>query len=310
MRSDQTSLEILEREMRNNGWNERMSAYPNIQDQVALARRGKAFLLLFRGQEESPPRREDLFVIGQKSCPAYYDGNTEQLQFNFRDIAAKENMFRRLADEFAASPMCQEDVRAEDLLQRYRLASFEGRGRLGQVLVYGLQYQICRPGVRKWRKYLFVISCSTEEDVAIKYALRNLPTTAYVLEYAPPFGEGLFRRVSEVLNEFQGLGIERAYPDRDREVFVHYGMLPHYLLGYSVLQRSRTEGIYETTYVPNPWYAERRKTLLDPPDLTMIQMPLIEATHNEIAWIFHHGGNYRTIRHADGMDNIGSTVEG
>jgi len=152
---------------------------------------------------------------------------------------------------------------------------------------------------------MFVQSFTTEEKVALKYALHTRPSVAYVLEYAPPEQDQLFRRVSEVVHEFRELRLGYIYPDRDSEVFVNYVAFPHYLLGYSILHRVSGEPrTYETVYVPNPWYSERRATLENPPNLNREQQRIIKETCGEIAWIFHDGDDWRDIQHVNGTEDI------
>lgn len=260
---------------------------------------------MFRGQQDPPRRKEQLFLIGQKAQPAYHDGDTERLTFTFRAIGEKEDLFHKLARDFVASPMHQGRPTFDELMAQYRRTTVPERVRLGQLLIYGLQYQNCRREVSRWRRYMFVVSATMCDRVALNYALARLPAAGYVLEYAPPCHGSFYSRVSDVVRGFEDIRLGYIYPDRDSEVFVKYAMFPHYLLGYSLVHKVVGEGpVYETVYVPNPWYDERGATLRTPPDLSAEQRELMEETRREVAWMFHDGQDWRSMCRPEGEDDI------
>lgn len=294
------------------GWEHRHAAFPGIAEQIRFAQDSEGrFQLMFRGDRNPPPREQDLFLIGQKARPAYYEGDPNRLEFNFRALGDDQVLFREVAEAFVGSPMHKKSPTADELLTRYWASSPQERMRLGRLLLYGLHYQNLRPTVRRWRDYAFAMSCTTDERIALRYALKELPpNAAYILEYAPPGRGDWFCRVSDVIEEYNELELGHIFPDKDSEIFVNYGMFPHYLLGYSVLNRIGSGApVYEAVYVPNPWYAKRGATLVEPPNLNREQAEIIQATGGEIAWITHNGTDWRVVSLPDRRINISQPEE-
>lgn len=286
-------------------WTNRHERHPRIRGQILRAEQGDDFLLLFRGQRDAPPKQEDLFLIGQKARPAYHGGNVSRLRYTPRAIAEDRGLFEALARAFVDSPMHRGPPTLDSIMRRFDSGAPPVRFWLSQLLAYALQYQNLRPSVLRWRDYLFVMSGTTDERVALRYAVRQLPSLAYVLEYAPPVVGRWFIRVAAVIQEFDALQLGHIYPDRDSEVFVNYAMFPHYILGYSILHRVAGERCtYETAYVPNPWYADQGATLDDPPELSREQQDAIRETQQELAWVLRDEDGWTDLLYPDGLEEI------
>jgi hypothetical protein len=131
-----------------------------------------------------------------------------------------------------------------------------------------------------------------------------------VIKYAPSCHQFLYERLTEIIAEFDELHLARLYPDRDSEVFVPYGLLPHYILGYSHLKRRERRGsidIYAVEYIANPKFASGAASLDRPPDLDAEQCELIESLGHDIAWGYHTGSDWDRIRHSSGEIDISGT---
>lgn len=275
------------------GWGVRHAACPTIREQFRLCD-GKRFRLLFRGVKELP-HADNYFIIGHKTRPLYFAGQLSTLEHHARKLASERVLFERLVADFAASRMgsrLDEDVGPKLLNAYERAPEVRPRIRLAQLLLYGLQYQNNRPEVEEWRDYLFVLSASTSPDVAVRYALghrlaESLPDSAIVIEYAPPCSGHCFERMTDVLSEFAALDLGEWYPDRDNEVLIPCGMLPHFLLGYSTLTRHATAREYAVHYTPNPVYANGGASLECPPNLDAQQSKLMRELNGQVAWTLH-----------------------
>jgi hypothetical protein len=189
-----------------------------------------------------------------------------------------ESLFKDIATAFVSSPMAQKAKACpsvNELAEFYRTGSCAYRGDLSQTLLEGLHYQNYQ--IQEWRDYLFLLSCSTSDEVALQYALHHLPKRAFVLDYAPPCDSGLYKNADAMIKELRDLRLSFVYRNRDEEYFIWFAMLPHYLLGVSELQ-STGRFAYGMKYIANPWYEERGATLADPPNLEEAQRGLISRT--------------------------------
>jgi hypothetical protein len=179
---------------------------------------------------------------------------------------------------------------SERLMREYDESSEKKRRRLAELLLLGLQYQNYQQSVEQWRELLFLISCSRDDTIALRYALWFKkpdcpPQRAFIYDYAPPSNDSLHEPASAMLREFEDLGLHRAFPDKDKEFFVKMAMLPHYILGYAELRRIDLRE-YETKYHPSPHYADGGHTLDHPPKLTSKQLRLMNETKGKVAWLW------------------------
>lgn len=277
------------------GWHDRHQAHPQIREQIEKCD-GTRYQLLFRGMKKIPYQPE-LFVLGLKTRPQYSAGDPETLTRHARTLAGDELTFDTLVTDFVESPMMAKKAMCSvaALKSLYNECDERRRVRLAQLLLYGLQYQNTRQEVAKWRNYLFVLSATTTPDVAVRYALGHRhkepsPDTAFVIEYAPPCGGHCFERMTGILDEFKELNLGEWFPDRDAEVLIPFGMLPHYVLGYSKLHRPNGDGgdgPYFVEYVPNPAFLEDGCSLENPKDLDAEQAKKRDELNGQIAWAYH-----------------------
>ncbi|MEK6408927.1 MAG: hypothetical protein AABN34_18545 [Acidobacteriota bacterium] len=277
------------------GWANRHKSFPAIIQQFQLARNSPAVALMFRGDKQVP--RHNVFLLGVKSRPALYGGNIARLRFEISKVADDEVRFTELLVAFCSSPMVR-NVEAtpthDRILVEYQKSVRARRVRLSQILVLAIQYQNSQRSMRPWRHLLFLVSCSRRDEVAARFALghraaEDFPKVAYLYEYAPPALSSLHEPAVQVLMEFEELGLQNVYPDRDNEVFVQMAMLPHYILGYAELRRvstDRVSAVYDVNYHPHPSYASGEATLDNPPKLTEDQQALMVETRNQIAWVW------------------------
>ena len=275
------------------GWANRHDACPNVKRQLQSAKSSPdRFLLMYRGDGD-PLYLDNLFVMGQKARPLYHQGDLGQLKYTPRTLAEDVESFREIALAYVESPLGQSNhLTPDSLVKKYEALELQGRFWLSQGLIEGLQYQNCKSTVRRWRDLLFVISCSTSDEVALRYALGYRPSDeppreAFVFEYAPPVDNGYYRRVPETIQQFRQLELGWLYPDGDSEVFAWYGMMPHYILGYATLTRDpRKQARYTVRYTPNPAYEERGATLEEPPEMMAEQLALMRETEKYVAWVW------------------------
>lgn len=277
------------------GWTNRHKAFPAIVQQFQLGRRSPDAALMFRGDKQTP--HHNVFLFGIKSRPALYEGNIESLRFEVSKVADDEVRFSQLLEAFCSSEMAG-NVEVAPLRDRimveYRRSGRPRRVRLSQILALAIQYQNSRAAMRPWRDLLFLVSCSRRDEVAARYALghrpaEDFPEVAYVYEYAPPAADSLHEPAVEALRDFEELGLQNVFPDRDDEVFVKMAMLPHYILGYSELRRISTDrvyAVYSVNYHPHPTYACGKATFENPPRLTQRQKALIDETKGQVAWLW------------------------
>jgi len=301
------------REAEVQGWEERHRGCPNIGREVDRAREhDSGFLFMLRGTRHKPPYLKDTFVIGQKARAAYYRGDRPRLAGTPRRLSAQSSLFKKIAAAYARTRMA--DRSEADLVSYYEQLEPRERYLFAQLLIEGLHYQNCRPPVADLRDCLFVVSFTLHEAVALKYALdfrrnEDRPRNAWVLEYAPPKGGDYYRLAADVIRQFEEFNLGYIYRDRDREVFVWYAALPHYLLGYSQLVRDgETPDVYRVEFEPNPHYANGEATLDRPPDLNRLQREIIPRTVKELAWVRYdtepESEGWWELRSADGTESL------
>ncbi|GEM_PF-4898766 len=277
------------------GWKNRHEPFPAVVHNVQLAGSSPAFLLMYRGDRRPPSR--DVFLFGIKSRPALYEGDLTRLEYEVARVADDVVRFTHLLDAFLRSPMAKRAkvVPTRDrILSDYCTSDRARRIRLAQLLGLAIQYQNSQRDLRTWRDLVFLVSCSRRDDVALRYAVAHrssegFPDSAYIYEYAPPATDSLHEPAVEVLKDFEALGFDSVFPDRDNEIFVKMAMLPHYILGYAELRRVSADGVrgvYGVNYHPNPPYASGQATLESPPNLTDRQKALIRQTKGRVAWLY------------------------
>lgn len=288
------------------GWENRHLAHPTIIDQIRYAEESGEFQLLLRGESKEPEYLRYIFYLGRKSRPLYQP-RPARLKYNPRKVSEERTLFREIASAYVETEMAEKaGVSLDALLTRFDQSDRSRRIRLSQLLIDALQYQNCQQSAERYRNYLFLLSCSKDDAVALKYALHKLPHQGFVYEYCPPKNRGFFRQVADIVREFRAeLGF--SYDDRDNEVFVENAMMPHYLLGYTRLVRSKSgRHEYTPTYVANPFYEIQGATLANPPNLEHHQQRLFEKTTKagEIAWVYHCDGNWTELLCYAGRENI------
>lgn len=289
------TMTINEHAVRVAGWRDRHQAHPKIREQIEKCD-GTRFQLLFRGTKKIPYQPE-LFVLGLKTRPQYSAGDPEMLSKHARSLAEDESLFDTLITDFVKSPMMAKKQKCSVAALKSIYATFDERQRvrLAQLLLYGLHYQNTRQEVAKWRDYLFVLSATTKPDVAVRFALGHrrkepVPQSAFVIEYGPPCGGHCFERMICILDEFKELDLGEWFPDQDTEVLIPFGMLPHYVLGYSKLHRPQCdagESVYSVEYVPNPAFSKEGCSLENPKDLDAEQAKKRDELNGQIAWAYH-----------------------
>lgn len=243
------------------------------------------------------PYEPELFVLGLKSRPQYAAGDPEMLTRHARALAQTDATFERLSEDFVRSPMMkkQTDCTNKQLRSLWQKSNERTRVRLAQLLLYGLQYQNSKQALNDWRDYLFVLSATTNESVAIGYALSHKkketpPKQAFIIEYAPPCAGHCFERMTAVLEEFASLKLGEFFPDKDSEVLIPFGMLPHYVLGYTrldLVDQTVNPPTYNATYTANPALAHEGYTLTNPKDLSTAQAEKAQELNGHIAWSYH-----------------------
>lgn len=289
------TMTINENAVRVAGWHDRHQAHPKIREQIEKCD-GTRYQLLFRGMKEIPFQSE-LFVLGLKTRPQYSAGNPDKLSKHARSLAEEESLFDSLIIDFVKSPMMakKQECSVAALKSIYATCDERRRVRLAQLLLYGLHYQNTRQEVAKWRDYLFVLSATTKPEVAVKFALSHrrkepVPSNAFVVEYAPPTKGHYFEAMHAVLKEFESLELGTWFADQDSEVMIPFGMLPHYVLGYSAFRRKDQDNdvfSYHVEYYPNPAFSEEGHSLENPKDLDESQDKVRKEINDQIAWAYH-----------------------
>lgn len=289
------------------GWNTRYANYPRIATQAAKALAGQSHRLLYRGQK-SIDHIDSVFTIGQKARPLYHKGDLAKLKRRLSKLAANRTQFGELVGAFLGSGVGnQSTLTFEELLRNFDRSNETTRVVMAQILLEALQYRNCKLTGKEWRDYLFLLSASTNPKRAAMYALQRNPKEAFILEYAPPIGRNLARSVKHFRTEYSALGLGETPTDDDEEYFIRYGMLPHFLLGYTRFVRVGTEAPYSyiATFVPNPVYANGSSTLDRPPNLDAAQEAVFRETLPSIAWVFNRAdGELAGWTH---MQSIGGT---
>jgi hypothetical protein len=305
-------ITVGSRQVRIKGWEDRHDPHPHVAREYERARNDGRWRLMFRGQQEMPLER-DFYYVGQKARPCYHGGDIHKLRLHAQKVAFDSRLFAELAVAYVTSPMPHwgKPIRVDDLHAVYRKSDERQRYFLAQLLIEGLHYQNNQPEVSKWRDYLFVISCTTDYEIALKYALSlhgGLAMQGYVLEYAPPVKSNLYHDVDEVIAQFGQRRLGFIHGNKDAEILVPFAMSPEYLLGHTVLCQ-QSAGTYEGTYLPNPHYESGRATLERPPDLSDRQRELMEATLKRMAWVSYipseSGGEWGDLFRPDGTEPIG-----
>jgi len=271
------------------GWDVRYAAYPRIAEQAIAARESQGHVFLYRGQKNID-HIDDVFTIGQKARPLYHFGDLSKLDRRPSTMATDRVRFGQLVGAFLGSKLGESTSSTfEKLMERFDARDEEDRVLLAQVLLESLQYRNGQLTGREWRDYLFLLSASTNAERAAMYALQNHPRKAFVLEYAPPHGRNLARSVKHFRTEYSELGLGDSLLDEDDEYMIRYAMLPHFLLGYTRLDRrgKAAPHSYLATYFPNPVYADGTATLDSPPDLDAAQEEVAQRTLRHIAWVFN-----------------------
>lgn len=278
------------------GWEKRYAAHARVAAQVVAASTSSGHTLLYRGQK-AIDHIEDVFTIGQKARPLYHLGNRTKLERRLSTMAADTAWFGQLAGAFLGSRVGEKSAMTfESLLEHFETRSQSARILLAQVLLEALQYRNCQLTGKEWRDYLFMLSATTNAERAAMYALQNNPRKAYVLEYVPPRNRNLARSVKDFMSEYSALGLGDTFPDEDDEYMIRYAVLPHFLLGYTRLDRQGKSPpyFYRATYVPNPVYASGTATLDKPPDLNAAQEKVFQGTLSDIAWVVNHEAGARS----------------
>lgn len=277
-------------------WRNRHDHHPAICRQIDDHCDGKQHQLVFRGMKEIPYEPE-LFVLGLKSRPHYAAGDPDMLTNHARALAKTDATFKHLSEAFVRSPMMKKQTvcTIERLMSLWQNANERTRIRLAQLLLYGLQYQNSQQALKDWRDYLFVLSSTTKEAVAIGYGLSHKkneapPRRAFIIEYAAPCAGHCFERMSTVLEEFASLELGAFFRDWDSEVLIPFGMLPHYVLGYTrldLVDQSVKPPTYNATYMANPALAHEGYTLTNPKNLSTAQADKARELNGRIAWAYH-----------------------
>lgn len=300
-------------------WESQLEQYSKITEQRKIATQSDAkYQHMFRGdklnnisilQSEYP---DTLFTIGRKARPAYCGNDINRLEYTPNHLIENQDKFTELASVFVNSEMHKRkaneiNLTVDDLVNRHNSSNQAEQFLLVQLLIYGLQYQNQREGIREWQNRLFVVSCSCDETVAMKYALRDLPQQTYVIEYAPPINNRYSLSVAEVIDKFKELNLGFIFPDRDQEIFVLYAMMPHYILGYAKLrQQNPNPAQYNVEYIPNPSYEEEGYTLDNPPILTEDQEELFDKTKERMAWVFRDSHDWQWLKYGGISRDISS----
>lgn len=287
------------------GWETRHKDHPCIREQIQYARTSSDFLLLFRGDKKIA-YKESVFGIGVKALPLLYHGEPEKLQYTARDLAETPDTFKKLAKAYICTPMGKQGNAGIDTLMRFYGNMLRGeRFILSQLLIYGLHFQNYVNEAKELKDYLMVVSATVDESVAKKYALYEAPDKAYILEFALPTNGVLYSAVKTVIDLAKKYGLHFE-PNNDKEIFVMYGILPHYLLGYTELRKKEHNGriAYDAIFVPNPHYHDGKCTLQSPPVLTGVQEELRKLTEGELAWVFHDGDEWFELRHMGAAKDI------
>ncbi len=278
------------------GWDQRYADHTRVAEQAAAASASPNHTLLYRGQK-SIDHIDDVFTIGQKARPLYHLGDRAKLERRLSRMATDRAWFGQLAGAFVGSRLGENStVTFEQLLERFDTREEPGRILLAQVLLEALQYRNCQLTGKEWRDFLFLLSATTNAERAAMYALQNDPGKAFVLEYVPPHGRNLARSVTHFRSEYAALGLGDTFPDGDSEYLIRYAMLPHFLLGYTRLDRQGRGPpcSYRATYVPNPVYTNGSATLDNPPDLNAAQEEVFRKTMPGIAWVVNYGAGARS----------------
>lgn len=274
------------------GWSTRYINYPAITTQVQQYCDAGSHTMIFRGTKEIPFQHK-LFAIGLKSLPMFYASGLGQ-KSDAVALTRDRKQFETLVQAYLSSPMSKAQRHRstpEAFLASFERLTFRQRVRLSQLLLYGIQYQNQRPDVANWRKKLYMLSASLLHTVALKYAVWPLPSgelsdQAFVVEYAPPTNGGCYERVSSISEEFEKLSLGKLYKDRDTEVFVPFAMLPHYVLGYSILRRLAVDDMptYEVSeYRANPTICNQGYSLDRPKDLHEEQVRFLDECAATVA---------------------------
>jgi hypothetical protein len=297
------------------GWADRRARCLGVSRQIECCD-GSRHVLLFRG-EKSLPLRDDLFIVGRKARPFYCGGDPDVLRRCARFLVEDAQCFGQLVKDFVASPIGREiSVTTDELRQRWIVQDPRGRLRLSQLLLYAMQWQNCKDSVRPWRDYLLLLSATSDENTALHYALSRRrceqpPKEAFILEYAPPVGHEYFEWVADVRDELIDSGLCAAqFCDRDREAFILYALMPHFILGYSHLRLlCCADGVaqYACEYVGNPAMEDGCATLAKPRDLDAAQRDAMLRLGKSLAWVYRTWGAtcpWLEIQHEDGAVDI------
>lgn len=292
------------------GWTTRYDGHGLMAGAATAASASPRHTLLFRGQKEIK-YIDDIFLIGQKARPLYQASDRSRLERRLNTIATDRTWFGQLAGAYLGSKVGQGcKVAFGELMTQFDIRSPDERVLLAQLLLEALQYRNCQLAGREWRDYLFLLSATTNAERAAMYALQNNPKRAFVLEYAPPRGRNLARSVKDFKEEYAALGFGETFPDEDEEYMIRYAMLPHFLLGYTRLDRHgrATPFSYAATYVSNPAYASGAATLDNPPDLNDEQEDVMRRTLPHLAWVFNFEAGaisgWGQIRTPDGIEPL------
>lgn len=292
------------------GWHQRYADHTRVAEQATAASVSTNHTLLYRGQKKID-HIDDVFMIGQKARPLYHLGDRTKLERRLSRMATDRVWFGQLAGAFMGSRVGEKGtVTCEQLLERFDTREKPDRILLAQVLLEALQYRNCQLKGKEWRDFLFLLSATTNAERAAMYGLQNDPKRAFVLEYVPPHGRNLARSVKHFRAEYAALGLGDTFPDDDNEYLIRYAMLPHFLLGYTRLDRQGKGPpySYRATYVPNPVYVNGSATLDNPPHLNDAQEEVFRKTLPDIAWVFNHadgaGSGWGQIQTAEGIEPL------
>lgn len=280
------------------GWEARHKDHPRIREQIEYARKSSDFLLMFRGDKSIAYYEDNIFGTGVKARPLLHHGEPHELQYTARDLAEVPDTFKKLAEAYICTPMGKQgNTEIDTLMDSYYKMPRNEIFILSQLLIYGLHYQNCENEVKELKRYLMVVSATVDDSVAKTYALYGAPNKAYILEFALPTKGVYYAEVKTVIDLARKYGLYFK-PDHDKEVFVMYGILPHYLLGYTELRKKRGNSrvAYDFTFVPNPHYDKGKSTLDSPPELSGEQAELQQLTETKLAWAFHNGNVWFELR--------------
>lgn len=293
------------------GWHSRYDNHPHILRVAREAEYSSEHERLYRGDRGL--KTEHLFLMGAKARPLHHDGDVARLDRGSAELLSEnEQSFSRLCESYLDTGMARQRLAMapglEAMVEAWRGAEAPERYLMALAILAALQFQNSRRAAADWREYLWFLSCSRSDTIALKYALGgrrgNMPNETYVVEYAPQCGLVLpVAHFADLIDRFR---LGRAFPDLDDEVFAQNALLPHYILGYSKLTRAvGAENTYDTEFVPHNYYARPDSSIRQPPDLNEAQERIFAETRDTLAWVESRGGEWRRVYDPRGPRRLG-----